>query len=42
MAGGAETLEHLAERRIERERDDVGARHHHVLDPHVVKRQERS
>ena len=37
VAGGAETIEHLAQRRIERERDDVGARHHHVLDPDVVK-----
>ena len=36
VAGGAETIEHLAQRRIERERDDVGARHHHVLDPDVV------
>ena len=37
VARGAETIEHLAQRRIERERDDVGARHHHVLDPDVVK-----
>ena len=39
MAGGAEAIEHVAKRRIERERDNIGARHHHVLDPDVVKRE---
>ena len=39
VAGGAKTIEHLAQGGIERERDDVGARHHHVLDPHVVQRE---
>ena len=39
MAGGRGTVEHLAQGRVERKRDDVGARHHHVRDPHVVKRE---
>ena len=37
VAGGAKTIEHLPERRIERQGDDVRARHHHVLDPNLVK-----
>ena len=39
VAGGAEAIEHFPQRRVERKRDDVGARHHHVLDPHVVQRE---
>ena len=32
-------VEHLAQGRVERKRDDVGARHHHVGDPDVVQRE---
>ena len=39
VAGGAKAIKHFAQRGIERKRDDVGARHHHVLDPHVMKRE---
>ena len=39
VAGGAKAIEHLAQGRVERKRDDVGARHHHVLDPNVVQRE---
>ena len=39
MAGVAKAVEHLAQGRVERERDDVRARHHHVLDPDFVQRQ---
>ena len=39
MAGGAEEGEQFAERRLDADRDDVGARHHHVGDAHLVQRQ---
>ncbi len=39
MAGGAKTIKHLAQWRIERKRDNVRPRHHHILDPYVMKRE---
>ena len=36
MAGGAEQVEQFAERRVGRDRDDVGARHHDVVDADAV------
>ena len=36
MACGAEQAEQVAERRLERNRDDIGARDHHVVDPQAV------
>ncbi len=39
VSGGAEQVQHVAQGRVEGERDDVGARHHDVRDPHVMQRQ---
>ena len=36
VAGGAEDAQHLAQRRVDIDRDDIGARQHHVLDPELV------
>ena len=39
VAGGAKQVQHLPQRGVYRDRDNVGARQHHVGDPDVVQRQ---
>ena len=39
MTGGPEQVQHVAQRRVQRKRDDVGTRHHHVGDLDVVQGQ---
>ena len=40
MAGAFEHLDQFAERDILLHRDDVGARHHDVVDPALAQRQD--
>ena len=39
VPGGAEQVQHFPQRRVERERDDVGARDHDIGDPDIVQGQ---
>jgi hypothetical protein len=36
VAGGAKQRQHFAERSVDPQSNNVGARHHHILDPHIV------
>ena len=40
MAGALEHLDQVAQRNVLLHRDDVGARHHHVIDPAPAQRQD--